>query len=76
MNDAHRGTSYFKYINIGGSNPSFASLNMDLGWRRDNISCQDFNYCCKCDSNSGNMMLSICSCLRFLIHFYSPLGKF
>ena len=45
--------------------PSFASLNMDLLWRLDNLSCQDLNSCCKGDNSYGNMILSIYSCVRF-----------
>ena len=33
MHDAQIGTLSFKSINTDGRNPSFASLNMDLGWR-------------------------------------------
>ena len=33
INDTQRCTSSFKYRNIDGRTPSFASLNMYLGWR-------------------------------------------
>ena len=33
VHDAKRGTSFLKSRNIGGGSPSFASLNMYLGWR-------------------------------------------
>ena len=56
MHDAHRFTSSFKSRNIDGRTPSFASLNMDLGWRWDNFSCQDLNSCCKGDNTSGNVI--------------------
>ena len=36
IHDTQRGTSYFKYRNIEGMTPSFASINIDLGWIRDN----------------------------------------
>ena len=42
---------------------------MDLGWRRDNLSFQDLNSCCKGDRSSGNMMLLICSCVRIFDSF-------
>ena len=32
IHDAQRFTSAFKAINLDGRTPSFASLNMDLGW--------------------------------------------
>ena len=50
MHDTKRGKSSFDSRNIDGMNPSFASLNMDLGWMRDNLSYQDLNLCCKVDS--------------------------
>ena len=33
MHGAQRGKSYFKYINLDGRTPIFASLNMDLVWK-------------------------------------------
>ena len=33
LHDSQRVTPPLKYRNIDGRNPSFASLNMDLGWR-------------------------------------------
>ena len=56
-------TSYFNSINLDGRNQSFASLNMDLRWMWDNFSWQDLNFSCKGDRTSGNMMLSIFSCV-------------
>ena len=37
MYGAQRGVSSFKYRNIDGKTPSFASINMDLGWIWDNL---------------------------------------
>ena len=37
MHEAHRFTSSFKSRNIDGRTPSFACLNMDLGWGRENL---------------------------------------
>ena len=42
---------------------------MDLGWRWDDLSCQDLNSCCKVDSTSRNMMLSIFYCVRLFDSF-------
>ena len=64
MRDVQRGKSSFKFRYTDGKTSSFYGLNMDLGWRWDNISCQDFDSCCKGDIISGNMMFSICSCVR------------
>ena len=59
IHDAQRGTSSFKYRNIYGRTPSFASLNMDLGCRQDNLLCQYLNYC-------------FTFCLKFLSCCLSP----
>ena len=67
--DSQRVTSNFKYINFDGRTLSFASLNMALGWRRDNLSYQDLNYCCKGDNNYGNIIF------YFLIHWSNLLRK-
>ena len=61
-----RGTSSFIVTNISGKTPSFSSLNMDLGFRWYNFSCKHFNSCYKDYSNSGNIILSICSCAILL----------
>ena len=42
---------------------------MDLGRRWDNLSCQDLDFCCKVDSTSGNIIFSLCSCLRLCDSF-------
>ena len=34
---AKRGTLSFKFRNIDGKTPGFASINMDLGWRLDHF---------------------------------------
>ena len=64
VHDAQGCKSYFKPRNIYVRTTSFSSLNMDLGWRWDNFSCQDLNSCCKGDSTYVNMIFSICSCVR------------
>ena len=46
---------------------SFAIINMDSVCKWDNLSRQDFNYCCKGDKKYGNMMLKICSDIVGLI---------
>ena len=63
MHDAQRVTSSFKYRNIDGKNPSFAILNMYLGYRLDKLSCQDFNPCCKGYITFVKMMSSMFSCV-------------
>ena len=75
MHDAQIGTSSFKYGNIYGRTPSFASLNMDLGWRSDNLSCQSFNDCCKGDSTCGNMIFLFFLVWYSLLRLYIPLRK-
>ena len=75
MHDAHRVTSSFKSINIDGRNPSISSLNMDMGWRWDNLSCQYFNFYCKGYRTYVNMMFSFFLWYS-LIRIYSPLRKF
>ena len=69
VHDSKRGTSSFKYRHIDGRTPSFDNLNMNLGWRLYNLSCQYLNSCCKYDSNYGNMMFSIYSCGRLFYLF-------
>ena len=54
MHDAQIGTSSFKSINIHERTPIFASLNMDLVWRRDKLSFHGLNSYFKGDSTSGN----------------------
>ena len=39
MDDAQRVTSYFRCKNIDEKTQSFSILNMDLGWRLNNLSC-------------------------------------
>ena len=75
IQDAKICTSLFKYRNIDGSNPSFASLNMYLVWRWDNLLCPYSDSCCKGDSTSINMMFSICSCVILFDSFNSPLRR-
>ena len=75
MNDSQRGTEYFKSRNIVGRTPSFASLNIYLGWRWYNLSCQYFNSCCKGDINSRDIMLSIFLVWDSFIYLYSLLNK-
>ena len=75
MYNAQRVTPYFKYRNIDGRNPSFACINMYLGWRLDNLSCQDLNSYCKVDITSENMLFSIFLVQYSLIYLYSPLRK-
>ena len=60
MHDEQRGTSSFMSRNLYGGAPNFASINMYLGWKWDNLSFQGLNSCCKGDSTPGNIMLSIC----------------
>ena len=72
MHDLPRGTSSFNYINIHGRTPSPAILNIYLGWRWDDMSFLDFNYCCKCGSTSGNMILPIFLVWDSLISLYNP----
>ena len=43
--------------------PSFSSINMDLGCRWDNFSCQYLNYCCKVDITYEH---------RFFRFFHAP----
>ena len=69
MNDSQRGTSSFKSRNIDDRTPSFAILNIDLGWRLYKLSCKGLNYCFKGDSTPVNMMFLICSCVRFFYSF-------
>ena len=57
IHGAQGGTSYFNYINIYGITPSFDGINMDLGWRRDNLSWQDLSYYCKNGFVSGNTII-------------------
>ena len=57
MNDPQRDTSSFKSRNLDGINPSSDSLNMDFGWKWDNLSGQDLNYCCKGDNIYVKMIL-------------------
>ena len=64
IHDSQRFTSSFKYISLDGVTPIFSSLNMDLGRRSDNFSCQNLNSCCKGDITSGSMIFSICSCVK------------
>ena len=66
IHDTKRSTSSFRSNNFTGRTPIFSSLNMDSGWRWDNLSFQYLNSCCKCYSTSGNMIFSIHSCVRFL----------
>ena len=68
MHSKQRGTSSLKSRNLYGRTPTFAILIRDMDWRWDNLSCQDLNSCCKGDSNSVNMIFSICS---YVILFYS-----
>ena len=63
VHDEQRVTSSFKYRNIDGKNPSFAILNMYLGYRLDKLSCQDFNPCCKGYITFVKMMSSMFSCV-------------
>ena len=77
IHDTKRGTSSFKSRNIDDRTPSFASRNMYLGWRRDNLSCQDLNYYCKSDWTYKNIMPSIYCCVRFFdsfIYFSEEIG--
>ena len=46
LHDSQIVISSFKSRNIDGRNPSSFSLNMYLGWRWDNLSCQESNSCC------------------------------
>ena len=71
MYGEQRGTLSFNSRNSDGSSPSFARLNMDLGWRWDNLSWQYFNSCFKCDSTYGNMMFSIFLVWDSLICLYT-----
>ena len=73
MHYAQRGTSYFKSRSVYCRNPSFSSLNMDLVWRLETLPFQNYNYCCKRDINSGNMILSIFLVWYFFIRLYNPL---
>ena len=67
--NSKRGRSYFKPRNPDGRTQNFASLNMDLEWRWDDLLFQDLNKCCKGDRTSGNMVFSFCSCVRLFDSF-------
>ena len=75
MHDTQIFASYFWYINRYERTQSFASINMYFEFRWDNLSYQDFNSCCKVDSTSGNMILSIFLVEEYWIHWYNPLRK-
>ena len=75
MHNAQRGTSSFKYKNRFGRNPSFYSLNMDFGCRRNNFPFQNLNSCCKGDRTSVNMRFWIFNMWYSLITLYNPLGR-
>ena len=75
MDDTQRSTSSFKSINLDGMTSSFSILNMDLGWRWDNLSYQDLNSCLKGDSTPGNIIFSIFLVWYSLINLFNPMRK-
>ena len=75
MHYSQIGTLSFRSRNIFVRTPSFDNLKTDLGCKWDNLSYQYLNSCCKGDSTSGNMMLSIFILWEYWINWYNPPRK-